>query len=127
MMKKGYKCSESKRGWFRNKSKSKYIRDSSRYGQLTSQSRPREVSEHKSKLLLTVEENKQKFEKVEKSVEQVIEMLNTNPVNVKYVEEEIIIDIKFVEASIGRRMIVDSGAPMSIVSANWLKTYIKEA
>ena len=44
----------------------------------------------------------------------------------KFVEEEIIVDVKFVDTSIGTIMIVESGAPLSIVSSTWLKKYVKE-
>ena len=43
----------------------------------------------------------------------------------KFVEEDIIVDVKFVDASNGMRMIVDSGAPLSIVSSTWSKRYAK--
>ena len=56
-----------------------------------------------------------------------MEMLKKNPINMKFVEEEIVIDVKFMNTCIGSRMIVDSGAPLSIVSSRWLKRYIEEA
>ena len=56
-----------------------------------------------------------------------MEMLKKNAINMKFVEEEIVIDVKFVDTCIGSRMIVDSGAPLSIVSSRWLKRYIEEA
>ena len=65
-----------------------------------------------------------KVEKVEKSIEEILEMLKKNPTNMKYVEEEIVIDVKFVDKNTGMRMIVDSGAPLSLVSSNWLKDYL---
>ena len=84
----------------------------------------------KSELFKKVEEIEKKMEKVEEiemSVSKILEMLKQNPVTMKYVEEEIVIDVKFVDASIGSRMIVGSGAPLSIMSSSWLKRYIKEA
>ena len=43
-------------------------------------------------------------------------MLKKNPANLKYVEEEVGMDVKFIDEKAGMWMIVDSGAPLSIVS-----------
>ena len=51
-------------------------------------------------------------------------MLKINPINMKFVEEEIVIDVKFVDTSIGSRMILDSEVSLSFVSSRWLKRYI---
>ena len=55
-----------------------------------------------------------------------MEMLKRNLVKMNYVEEEIVIDIKFVDPNIRKKMLVDSGAPLSIVSSKWLNNYVKE-
>ena len=47
-------------------------------------------------------------------------------VNSNFVKEKYAVDIRYVDESEGLRMIVDSGAPMSIVSAGWLEKYLKE-
>ena len=52
--------------------------------------------------------------------------INSNPTSSCIVEDETIINISFVNTDKGNEMIVDSGAPKSIVSRNWLKKYIKE-
>ena len=36
------------------------------------------------------------------------------------------VDVKFVDTRKGTRMIVDSGAPLSLVSLSWLKRYQEE-
>ena len=38
-----------------------------------------------------------------------------------YVEEELMVDVKYVRQTKSLKMIVDSGAPLSIVSERWLK------
>ena len=48
-------------------------------------------------------------------------------VNTQYVEEEIIIAVKYMEKNVDNMMIIDSGAPVSIVSAAWFDEYIKDA
>ena len=73
-----------------------------------------------------IEKKVEKVDKVEKKVDNILEMITKNLVNVKFVEEEIVIDVKFVDETRGSKMIVDSGAPLSIVSERWLKRYIEE-
>ena len=112
--------------FFRTRSKNNYVRDNSKFGRSmlwNSQSRERGRSYErlKSEHFKKVEEIESKFEKVDKSVSEIMEMLKKSPVNMKFVEEEIIVDVKFVDVNIGTRIIVDSGAPLSIVSSNWLK------
>ena len=48
-------------------------------------------------------------------------------VSKKYVEEEIVIDIKYVEKDVENMMIIDSGAPISLVSLAWFEEYVKVA
>ena len=55
-----------------------------------------------------------------------MEMLKKNPVNMNFIEEEIIIKVKFEDVNIRTRMIIDRGAPLSTVSSNWLKRYVEE-
>ena len=55
------------------------------------------------------------------------EMLKKVTINTKFVEEEIFIDVKYVEKEIENTMIIDSGAPVSLMSSMWFNNYIKEA
>ena len=59
-----------------------------------------------------------KVDKVEKDVKEILEMLKKSPLNMKFVEEEIIVYVKFMSETRGLKMIVDSGALLSIVSEN---------
>ena len=48
-------------------------------------------------------------------------------INTQYVEEEIVIDIKYVNEGKERMMLIYSGAPKSIVSSRWFEGYLKDA
>lgn len=61
------------------------------------------------------------MEEVGTLVCKILDMLKQNPVNKEDVEEEIVIDLKFLDTSIGSKMIVDSGVPLSIVCSRRLK------
>ena len=54
-------------------------------------------------------------------------MLKKVTINTQFVEEEIFIDVKYVEKEIDNSMIIDSGAPVSLMSSTWFANYIKEA
>ena len=56
------------------------------------------------------------IEKKMVKIDPILEILKKNNVNLKFVEEEIVVDDKFISESKGLQMIVDSGAPLSIVS-----------
>ena len=47
-------------------------------------------------------------------------------VNTQFVEEEIIVDVRYVNARAERMMLIDSGAPKSIVSSRWLEGYLRD-
>ena len=117
----GYKIWESNPKYFRTTSKKKWIRDDSKFGhgrsgfrhgsQFRNGSRSRskfrngnESQERpKSNLFKKVELIEQKLEKVdkvEKSIKNSEEMLKKNTINTKYVEEEMLIDIKYVEKTL---------------------------
>merc|ERR1712030_13939 len=63
----------------------------------------------------------------EQSVKKIEEMLKKVTINTQFVEEEISIDIKYVQRETENSMIIDSGAPVSLVSNAWLKNYMAEA
>ena len=57
------------------------------------------------------------------------ETIKKSIISPKFVEEEIVIDVKYVENGneIEHMMVIDSGAPVSLVSSAWLKQYMKDA
>ena len=54
-------------------------------------------------------------------------MLKKVTISAQYVEDEVFIDIKYVQKEMEDSMVIDSGAPVSLVSSTWLKNYVKEA
>ena len=64
---------------------------------------------------------------IKTSNKNIEEMLKKVTINTKFVEEEIVIDVKYVEKEINKMMIIDSGAPVSLMSSTWFNNYIKEA
>ena len=61
------------------------------------------------------------------SIKNMEEMMKKLTINTQYVEEEIFIDVKYVEKDIENMMIIYSGAPVSLMSSNWFRNYLKEA
>merc|ERR1712090_37736 len=92
--------------------------------------RDRSADKPKSDLVKKVEGMEKKINLIEKSlggVSRIEEMLKKVTINTQYVEEEIFIDVKYVQKEIDNSMIIDSGAPVSLISSTWLKNYIEEA
>ena len=54
-------------------------------------------------------------------------MLKNKLIDTQFVEEEIVIDVKYVNAGADRMMLIDSGAPKSIVSSRWFEGYLRDA
>merc|ERR1711905_37893 len=81
-------------------------------------------------LVKKVEGIEKKINTIEKSiagVSRIEEMLKKGMINTQYVEEEIFIDIKYVQRETENSMIIDSGAPVSLISNAWLKNYMEQA
>ena len=55
------------------------------------------------------------------------EMVKKIEINTKFIKEEIVIDVKYVEKDTESMIVIDSGAPVSLVSSTWLENYLKEA
>ena len=64
------------------------------------------------------------IKKTLKSVED--KLTNLVAVSTKYVEEEFVIDVKLVNNDKEFRMIIDSGAPVSLASKEWFEKYVEE-
>merc|ERR1712237_38114 len=64
---------------------------------------------------------------VEQSVKKIEEMLKKVTISTQYMEEEVFIDIKYVQKEFDNSMIIDSGAPVSLMSSAWLANYVEEA
>ena len=67
------------------------------------------------------------METLEKDMKTIMELIKKNPVVTKFVEEEIVINVNYVDKSVVDHMIVDTGAPVSIVSLSWIEKYLRDA
>ena len=56
-----------------------------------------------------------------------IKMLKKCPVVTKFFEEEIVIDVKFMDGDIVEHMLINSGTSIFLVSLSRLMNYLKEA
>ena len=81
----------------------------------------------KSDLFKKVEAIEKELPALKKTINDMSEILKKSTINTKFVEEEIVIDIKYVEKDTENMMVIDSGAPVSLVSSAWFKQYVKEA
>ena len=143
--------SESNPKFFRTASKNRWIRDNSKFGgrsgarsgsNFRSVSRPgsKPGERGKSELFRKVEKIEKENVKLKKTMvetkkavdiqsicmKNMEELMKNIPINTKFVEEEIVVDVKYVEKDMKSMMVIDSGAPVSLVSSTWLKNYLKE-
>merc|ERR1712105_420849 len=92
--------------------------------------RDRSADKPKSELVKKVEGMEKKIISIEKSlggVSRIEEMLKKVTINTQFVEEEIFIDVKYLQKETDNSMIIDSGAPVSLLSSTWLRSYMQEA
>ena len=79
-------------------------------------------------MLKKVETMEKEIGAIKKSVrciKNIEELLKKATINTQYVEEEIFIDVKYVEREIENNMIIDSRAPVSLMSSTWFANYIE--
>ena len=67
-----------------------------------------------------------KVETLEKDIKEINEVLKGKVINGHFVEEEVIVDVKYMNAGAPRIMLIDSGAPKSVVSKEWIEGYLKD-
>ena len=113
------------RGHYRPNSNARSGSNNKQGGNLRGQSKSQERP--KSEMFRKVENLEKEFEKFKKSQNEMKEILKTKLISTQFVEEEIIIDVKYVNLGAERMMYIDSGAPKSIVSKKWLGGYLKDA
>ena len=131
--------SNSRPGYFRTGSKNIYMRDNSSFYRQGSgfryASKPRQNSKPgsgsvlrgsserpKSEMFRKVEKIDKNNEELKKELQEIKEMLKT--INTQYVLGVIVINVKYVNEGQERLMLIDSGAPKSIVSSRWLEGYL---
>merc|ERR1712074_396073 len=92
--------------------------------------REKSAEKPKSNLVKKVESIEKEISTIKQSVggiKKIEEMLKKVTISTQYVEEEIFIDVKYVQKEIDTTMIIDSGAPVSLISSAWFANYISEA
>ena len=92
-------------------------RSANRPGNFNARSGSRSLERPKENLYKDVEKIKKKSEKLEKGLNEVKEILKNKLISTQFVEEEIVIDVKYVNKGEERMMSIDNGAPKSIVSS----------
>ena len=140
---KGFVRSDSHPRFFRTASKNTYVRDNSKFSRQGSNfrdnSRPgsnyrqnsnaRSGSNNKQGGNLRGQSKSQerpksemfkKVENLEKDMKEIKYILKNKLINTQFVEEEIVIDMKYVNDGTDRMMLIDNGALKSIVSFKWL-------
>ena len=73
-----------------------------------------------------VENFENEFEKFMKSQNEIKEILKNKLISTQFVEEEIVIDVKYVNEGQERMMLIDNGVPKSIVSSRWFDEYLQD-
>ena len=61
-----------------------------------------------------------------KKMEEMTEILKGKVINGHFVEEEVVIDVNLINEGKARMMLVDCGAPKSVVSREWIEGYLKD-
>ena len=61
-----------------------------------------------------------------KDVGELKEILKGKVINGHFVEEDVIVDVNLMNAGAPKMMLIDSGAPKSIVSREWIDGYLKD-
>ena len=62
---------------------------------------------------------------MENRIDELTEVVNKS-VRINFVEENLVIDVRFVNETSGIKMIVDSGAPYSITSTKFMNIHMEE-
>ena len=70
---------------------------------------------------------KKKFDKFKKAQNEMKDMLKNKLISAQFVEEDIMIDVKYVNEGRERMMLIDNGVTKSIVSFRWLEGYLQDA
>ena len=128
--------SDSRPGFFRTASRNNYVRYNSKFrrgsnirsgslpgGKFTG---PKNTSKQgvRNPSKLQERQRSEMFKKVEtlkKYMKEIKEMLKGKFVNKQFVEDEVIVDVKFTNAGAPRMMLIDSGATKSVVSKEWIE------
>ena len=107
-------CQSNRAGFNRYRSKS----GGAGFSKDRSGSQPKQ----KSELAKDVEEIKKDMKEMKKMMDE-LKKAKANCVN-HFVEEEYEVNVRYVDEAKGMNMIVDSGAPVSIATSEWMEKYL---
>ena len=63
---------------------------------------------------------------MENDMKEIKELLKGKFINDHFVVEEVVVDIKYMNARAPKMMLIDSGAPKSEVSREWIEGYLRD-
>ena len=77
---------------------------------------------NKSELFKKVEN----LEKDNKEIKKLLEELKSKVISGHFVEEEVVIDVNYMNDGVARMMLVDCGVLKSVVSKGWIEGYLND-
>merc|ERR1711881_564968 len=80
---------------------------------------------HKSELAKNVDNNSKDLQAVKLQLKEILEKLDKVKES-HFVEEEYVMNVRYVNETKGIQMIVYSGAPVSIATSKWMEKYLNE-
>ena len=88
--------------------------------------RAKTPEKYKSELFKKVESLEKDNKQLIKDVGELKEMIKGKVINGHFVEEEVIVNVNLMNEGAPKMMLIDSGAPKSVVSREWIDGYIKD-
>ena len=140
-MRDKYVRSESKPGYLRTASRGNYVRDNSSFrrnsnwrtgsmpGKFTGPPRTNSKTGARGPSKRPERQKNELFKKVEnleKDMKEMKEMLKGKVINGHFLEEEVVINVNFINDGAARMMLVDCGVPKLVVSTEWIEGYLKD-
>ena len=80
----------------------------------------------KSELFKKVENLEMDNKEIKKTMEELKDKLKGKVIYGHFVEEEVVIDVNLINDGKARMMLVDCGAPKSVVSRKWIEGYLRD-
>ena len=78
------------------------------------------------KIVERIEERIKVIPEMKKQMEKMEEILKGKVINGNFVEEEVVIDVNYMNDGAAKMMLIDCGAPKSVVSKKWIEEYLRE-
>ena len=72
-----------------------------------------------------VENNSKDIGEMKQQLEKVTKILESKLMSTQFIEEELTVDVMYVNEGAPKMMLLDSGAPKSVVSKEWIESYLK--